>query len=114
MEAEVVEALRAAPIHLGEGATGRAATFGRRCRLQTSPMNRNTPAHGRVRCLIGSAIVLLLAVPLLREQRIMGALTVWRKEAGSFSTGSRQSSSDLCDAIGPGDPKRPAVPGDRG
>src|SRR5207302_8216635 len=28
----------------------------------------------------------VLAVPLLREERIMGALTVWRKEAGSFST----------------------------
>src|SRR4029077_17008578 len=27
----------------------------------------------------------LLSVPLLREDRIMGALTVWRKEAGSFS-----------------------------
>src|SRR4029434_6862141 len=28
----------------------------------------------------------VLAVPLLREERIMGALTVWRKEAGNFST----------------------------
>jgi signal transduction histidine kinase len=27
----------------------------------------------------------VLAVPLLREERIMGALTVWRKEAGNFS-----------------------------
>src|SRR5262249_20102212 len=27
----------------------------------------------------------ILAVPLLREGRIMGALTVWRKQAGSFS-----------------------------
>ena len=27
----------------------------------------------------------VLAVPLLREGRIMGALTVWRKQAGSFS-----------------------------
>ena len=27
----------------------------------------------------------VLAVPLLREERILGALTVWRKEAGSFS-----------------------------
>ena len=56
----------------------------------------------------------LLSVPLLREQQIMGGLTVWRKETGSFSIGSRQSASDICDAIGPGDPKRAAVPGDRG
>src|SRR5215813_7449133 len=27
----------------------------------------------------------LLSVPLLREQQIMGALTVWRKQVGSFS-----------------------------
>jgi len=27
----------------------------------------------------------VLAVPLLREERILGALTVWRKEAGNFS-----------------------------
>ena len=27
----------------------------------------------------------VLAVPLLREERIMGALTVWRKETGNFS-----------------------------
>jgi len=32
METEVAETLRAAPIHLGEGATGRAATMRARCR----------------------------------------------------------------------------------
>ena len=40
----------------------------------------------------------------------MGALTVWRKQAGSFSAGSRQASSDLCDPIRPGDSERAAVP----
>ena len=114
MEAEVVESFGAAPIHLGEGATGQAATSVRRFRLPTSPMNGNTPA-ARVRPTADRlGYRSLLAVPLLREQQIMGGLTVWRKEAGSFSTGSRQSSSDVCDAIGPGDPKRPAVPRDRG
>ena len=44
METGVVETLRVAPIRLGEGATGQAATSGRRCRLRTSSMNGNTPA----------------------------------------------------------------------
>ena len=36
-------------------------------------------------------------MPLLREQQIMGGLTVWRRRRwGAFRTGSRQSSSDLC------------------
>ena len=44
----------------------------------------------------------------------MGALTVWRKQAGSFSARSCQATSDLCDAVGVGDSKRAAVPGNRG
>ena len=56
----------------------------------------------------------LLAVPLLFEDHIMGALTVYRREAGSFCAGGRQPPPDLRDAISPGNPKRAAVPGDRG
>ena len=61
METEVVEALRAAPIHLGEGATGTSGNdLGRRSKSPTSSMNGNTP-DARVRpLLIGSAIVLSL------------------------------------------------------
>jgi signal transduction histidine kinase/putative methionine-R-sulfoxide reductase with GAF domain len=85
MEEELVEAIRAAPIRQGEGATGRATST----RVPVQVINlleerelgatRLRPIAAR----LGYRSV--LAVPLLREERIMGALTVWRKEAGSFS-----------------------------
>ena len=84
MEAEVVEMLRAAPIHLGEGATGRAAVM--RAPLQVSDIaNEREYTAGRARSLlIRLGYHSLLSVPLLREQQIMGALTVWRRRSGEF------------------------------
>jgi signal transduction histidine kinase len=84
METEVVEILRAAPIHLGEGTTGRAATM--RTPLQVSDIsNEREYAAGRARpLLIRLGYRSLLSVPLLREQQIMGALTVWRRRSGEF------------------------------
>jgi signal transduction histidine kinase len=84
MEAEVVEMLRAAPIHLGEGATGRAAVM--RAPLQVSDISNEreyTAARARP-LLIRLGYHSLLSVPLLREQQIMGALTVWRRRSGEF------------------------------
>ena len=84
MEAEVVEMLRAAPIHLGEGATGRAATM--RAPVQVSDIsNEQDFTRARARpLLIRLGYRSLLSVPLLREHQIMGALTVWRRQAGEF------------------------------
>ena len=84
MEAEVVEILRAAPIHLGEGATGRAATM--RAPVQVSDISNEREYTGaRARpLLIRLGYRSALSVPLLREQQIMGALTVWRRQAGEF------------------------------
>ena len=85
MEAEVVEALQATPVRPGQGATGRAATMRAPVQLpdilseQEFTATRARPIFTR----LGYRSV--LAVPLLREGRIMGALTVWRKQAGSFS-----------------------------
>ena len=85
MEAEVVEMLRVAPIHLGEGATGKAATS-RSPVLVADIANEREYTGARARpLLIRLGYRSLLSVPLLREQQIMGGLTVWRKEAGSFS-----------------------------
>ena len=84
MEAPVVEMLRAAPIHLGEGTTGRAATM--RAPLQVSDISNEreyTAARARP-LLIRLGYRSLLSVPLLREQQIMGALTVWRRQTGEF------------------------------
>ena len=85
MEAEVVEALQATPVRLGQGATGRAATMRAPVQLPDI-LNEQEYTGSKVRPLftrLGYRSV--LAVPLLREGRIMGALTVWRKQAGSFS-----------------------------
>ncbi|MGH7875450.1 MAG: GAF domain-containing protein [Candidatus Binatia bacterium] len=85
MEAEVVELLRVAPIHLGEGATGKAATS--RAPVQVADIaNEREYTGARARPLLTRlGYRSLLSVPLLRDQQIMGGLTVWRKEAGSFS-----------------------------
>ena len=84
METEIVETLRAAPIHLGEGATGRAATM--RAPVQVSDLSNEREYTGaRARpLLIRLGYRSALSVPLLREQQIMGALTVWRRQTGEF------------------------------
>jgi len=85
MEEELVDLLRAAPIRLGEGATGKAAAL--RAPVQVADvLDEREYDVTRVRAIferLGYRSV--LAVPLVFEQRIMGALTVWRQEAGSFS-----------------------------
>ncbi len=84
MEDEVVEALRAAPVRLGEGALGRAVR--NRTPVQVSDILDEQEAGTRVRpMLIRLGYRSVLSVPLLREQQIMGALTVWRKEREEFS-----------------------------
>src|SRR4029077_4905135 len=85
MEAEVIEALQATPVRPGQGATGRAATMRAPVQLPDI-LNEQEFTGTKVRPIftrLGYRSV--LAVPLLREGRIMGALTVYRKQAGSFS-----------------------------
>jgi len=85
MEDGLVEVLRAAPIRLGDGVTGRAAIT--RAPVQVPDiLNEREYTGTRVRPMLTRlGFRSVLAVPLLREERILGALTVWRKEAGSFS-----------------------------
>lgn len=86
MEEELVEALRANPIRLGRGTVGQAAAT--RAPVQvTNILNEGEHAATRVRPMLARLGYLsLLAVPLLREDRIMGGLSVYRKESGNFST----------------------------
>jgi signal transduction histidine kinase len=85
MEAEVIEALQATPVRLGQGATGRAATTRAPVQLPDI-LNEQEFTGTTVRPIFARlGYRSVLAVPLLREGRIMGALTVWRKQAGSFS-----------------------------
>ena len=84
MEEEVVEGLRAARVRLGEGATGRAATT--RMPVQIPDILDQREFTGTsVRPLITRfGYRSLLSVPLLREQQILGGLTVLRRQTGEF------------------------------
>jgi signal transduction histidine kinase len=86
MEEEIVEALRAAPIHLGEGVTGQAVAT--RAPVQVANFLEQPEYTGtRVRpMLMRLGYRSLLSVPLFREQQILGGLTVWRRQAGNFPT----------------------------
>jgi two-component system, NtrC family, sensor kinase len=85
MEESLVEALRGAPIRLGEGVTGRSAIL--RAPVQVpDTLDEREYTGTRLRPMLARlGYRSVLAVPLLREGRIVGALTVWRKQAGSFS-----------------------------
>src|SRR5437870_10040847 len=85
MEDEVVEALKATPVRPGQGATGQAATIRAPVQVPNIVEQRESTATSVRPILARLGYRSVLAVPLFREERIMGALTVWRKEAGSFS-----------------------------
>ncbi len=84
MAPEHLEAVRATPIRLGEGAIGRAATTrGPVEVIDIKDEPESIAPQGRP-IFMRLGYRSLLAVPLLREQRIVGGLVVWRQEAGSF------------------------------
>ena len=84
MEEELLKELRAAPIRLGEGAVGRAATS--RAPVQVPDISHAPEYTARFRPVLARlGYRSILAVPLLREERIMGGLVVWRQVPGSFS-----------------------------
>ena len=83
-EAELVDALRAVPIRLGEGATGQAAL--RRIPIEIADiLEDRQDQFERVRSILTRlGYRSILSIPLLLEQQILGALTVSRREPGSF------------------------------
>jgi signal transduction histidine kinase len=84
MEPEAVDGLRAARIKLGEGVTGQAAMTRQPVQISDTFELRER-AVSRVRPLLNRlGYRSLLTVPILREQQIMGGLTVWRKQVGEF------------------------------
>ena len=83
LDAEIVEALRRTPMRKGEGAVGRAGMTGEPTEI---PEILDASYQSRVReLLVGSGYRALLAVPLLREDHLLGALVVNRKSPGRFS-----------------------------
>jgi len=82
LDAVIVEALRRTPMRKGEGAVGRAGMTGEPAEI---PEILDASYQSRVReLLVGSGNRALLAVPLLREDHLLGALVVNRKSPGSF------------------------------
>jgi K+-sensing histidine kinase KdpD len=80
---ELVEAVRATPIPRGEGAVGRLATSGEPVAISDIAVEGAYQSHTR-EILIRSGFRSLLAVPLLREDRLLGGLVVNRKCPGDF------------------------------
>jgi signal transduction histidine kinase len=79
-----VELLRSTRIRKGEGAVGRiAVTFEP---TQIPDIEQDATYHSRLRnAALREGYHALLAIPLLREQRIIGALIVNRKAPGEFA-----------------------------
>ena len=80
---DLVEILHDTPLRLGEGATGRAAAM--RAPIQIPdlrvPGAYSGPLH---RATAQSGMLAALAVPLLREGRVLGSLTVTRRKPETF------------------------------
>jgi signal transduction histidine kinase len=85
MEPELVQAYQATPLRLGQGATGRAAATTEPVEITDLLQEQELATRGIRPMLSLLGYRSLLAVPLLLEKRIMGALTVFRREVGSFS-----------------------------
>ncbi len=85
MSADYVQAMEAAPIRLGEGAIGRAAIT--RQPVEVVDMQKDSALiASQVReQLIRENMGSLLALPLVREDRILGGLVVIRRQRGAFS-----------------------------
>jgi signal transduction histidine kinase/CheY-like chemotaxis protein len=82
-EEEAVEALRNTRLRKGEGAVGRVAVT--RGPVQIPDILDESAYRSRLRdVLVRSGYRALLAVPLLREEHILGGLVVARKAPGEF------------------------------
>jgi GAF domain-containing protein len=83
MPAELVEVYRRMPLRLGEGVVGGAAATREPVQV---PDIQDPSYQTRYRdVLIRQGYRAILAVPLLREEQIIGALTVSRSEPGEFA-----------------------------
>jgi signal transduction histidine kinase len=81
---ELVAVLGTAPVPKGEGAIGRLALTGEPVEVRDIMEEGSYQSRGR-EILIRLGSRSLLAVPLLREDRLLGGLVVNRKRAGEFA-----------------------------
>jgi len=84
LPSELADALRAAPIPKGEGAIGQLAMTGEPVEIRDIAGDRGY--HSRLReMLIRLGFQSILAVPLLREEHLLGGLVFNRRSAGAFA-----------------------------
>jgi GAF domain-containing protein len=86
MEEELVRAYQATPLHLGQGATGRAAETKVPTQIADLHQEQEFATRGLRPLLSRLGYRSLLAVPLLLDQKIMGALTIYRCQTGGFAS----------------------------
>src|SRR5262245_63282859 len=85
MEDELVKAYHATPLRLGEGATGRAAEVRMPTQIDDLRQEQEFATRGLRPILSRLGYQSLMAVPLLLDQKIMGALTIYRRQPRSFA-----------------------------
>src|SRR5262245_25213076 len=79
---EHLAALRETPIRLGEGAVGRAGVV--REPVEVSDIQDSLVAPQTRGLLVLEGMGSLVAIPLLREDRVLGGLVIMRREHGAF------------------------------
>jgi PAS domain S-box-containing protein len=82
---EYLEILRGAPIRLGEGAMGRAGVIREPVEVDNVEGERQLVAPQLRDLLVRQGHRSLLALPLIREERLLGGLVILRSERGAFS-----------------------------
>ena len=81
---ELTEVARSAPIPMGEGAVGRAGVT--RQPVEIPDIGEHGAYESRLRdAMVRSGLRAVLAVPLVREGRVLGGLVVTRKNPGRFA-----------------------------
>src|SRR5262249_5751837 len=76
---------RAEPIRFGEGAVGRAGAIREPVQVADIADEREFVAPQTRALLVREGLRSLLAIPLVREQRVLGGLVILRGELGAFS-----------------------------
>jgi signal transduction histidine kinase len=83
-ESEIVAMLRAMPLRRGEGSLGRLADT--RAPIQIADISDAEAYRGRLDVMVRAGYRAVLVVPLLREEHLIGALTVNGKTARAFAS----------------------------
>jgi two-component system, NtrC family, sensor kinase len=77
--------IRAEPIRFGEGAVGRAGAIREPVQVADITDERQFVAPQTRALLVREGLRSLLAIPFVREQRVLGGLVILRRQLGAFS-----------------------------